>query len=550
MKKMILALLLLPSWAGAGFDTKWVETEVVLDRDGKGQVAYAVRWSAHGRDLHGFYFEGAAETPVFDHKGAYAVDDRGGRYGLEIKHVSGNKYDIILADGQGFQGGDITYFFRYAADFQAAGTLTQTMAGDKRLAVFNWSPVQWDEPLEHMTVKVIYPFPIAGGQVGEPELKGVNFMTEKFVNKEYLIDYPATDNGKGETLFTVRYHRSAPGTKYHFRIQSYVDAALFDLKTMASTGVLAGKPAGPWKAAPEKYYLGRYFPGGLLGTLPVTRGETFMLMLVFGAVFFAVPFVIMTRKHNSMLEAQAGISNINWDGAEWTPPKAQVSTFRKPGKVAKDLSPIEAGVLLGLPLAELGALMLGNMERKGLLKIISPDPLRVERAQGAFTSNDPYEQLLLGAVRPDGTVEEASLTSMVKSITAGMEQKIWDADLEATKAYYAARAETEKGEAPNNDSGWYWGAYRRRRGLYAHNRYDRTEAVGKGLSVPLGQAGGLNFDTFRTSASCYEGAFGRDACHDACHSACHSACHNACHSACHSACHGACHSACVSGGGH
>ncbi|HOI43873.1 MAG TPA: hypothetical protein PK523_13095, partial [Elusimicrobiales bacterium] len=158
MKRTIFFLLCcLPAFASAGYDFKWCETEVVLDRDGRGQVTYALRVGVSGMDFHGFYFEGAAEPPLFDRKGSYAVDDMDRNYPLEIKHVSGRKYDIILADGRSFNNGEITYFFRYAADLQAAGTLTQTMSGERRLAVFNWSPVQWDEALEHMTVKVIYP---------------------------------------------------------------------------------------------------------------------------------------------------------------------------------------------------------------------------------------------------------------------------------------------------------------------------------------------------------------------------------------------------------
>ncbi|HBE88178.1 MAG TPA: hypothetical protein DDW67_03450, partial [Elusimicrobia bacterium] len=514
MKRKLLFLLLccLPSFASAGYDLKWTETEVVLDRDGRGQVSYAVRWGVTGREIHAFYFEGAAEPPVFDRAGAYAVDDRGERYDLDIKHVSGRKYDIVLAGGRGFGGGDITFFFRYAADFQAGGTLTQTMAGERRLAVFNWSPVQWDEPLEHMTVKVVYPAPLLPGETGEAAASRLSFMTEKFVNERFLIDYPETVNEAGERLFTVRYHKKDAGTRFHMRTQTYVDAGVFDLQTMASAGLLAGTPKGPWRAAPENYYLGRYFPGGMLATLPITRGETLFLALVFAVFFGVLPFVVMTRKHNSMLVAQAGISEVNWEGTEWEPPKAQVSSFRKPGKVAKDLSPIEAGVILGLPLTELGGLILGNMERKGLLKITGTDPLRVSKPPHIYASNDPYETLLLGGIKPDGSVDEAALKEMVKSIAAGMEQKIWDADLEATKAYYRKKAETAAPAGAETDHGYYWGGYRRRFLRLDDRRYENTASVGEGLKGSLGDAASLDFETFRTSRSCYEGAFARDAC--------------------------------------
>ena len=108
-----------------------------------------------------------------------------------------------------------------------------------------------------------------------------------------------------------------------------------------------------------------------------------------------------------MLRAQAGIGAVNWDTTDWEPPKAQVSSFRVPGRIAKNLSPLEAGVLLDLPLAELLGLMVGNIERKGMLRIKSFSPLTVERRAGINASNDPYESTVLASVKPDGTIDEA-----------------------------------------------------------------------------------------------------------------------------------------------
>ena len=94
---ILLVILLLPpvcAWSG-GFRLRWVEVDVVLDKDGKAQVSYAVRWSCSGADLHGFYFEGFSGEPVFDSGNSYALDQDNNRYTLDIKKLGSRKYDII-----------------------------------------------------------------------------------------------------------------------------------------------------------------------------------------------------------------------------------------------------------------------------------------------------------------------------------------------------------------------------------------------------------------------------------------------------------------------
>nr|MDA8131450.1 hypothetical protein [Elusimicrobiota bacterium] len=319
---LLAALLALPRAAAAGFGMKWVETEVILDRDGKAQVSYAVRWAGSGQ-LHGFYFEGFQETPVFDAGRAYALDSSGNKYQLDIKKLSDRKYDIVLAGGQAVTSGEITYFFRYAADLQASGNLTQTMSGDRKLAVFNWSPVQWDDPVGHEALTVRFPVALASPQVDDKTLSGLGFMTEKFVNERYSIDYPAVKNAEGRDIFSVRFFRKDLESRYHFQVQVYLDASHFALNTMAYGSLTKDLPQKmQYKPASEKYYLNRYFPGSMLSSLPLNRRETILVLIALAAVFVLLPFVVMTIKHNAMLTAQAGISAVNWDGTEWEPPKA------------------------------------------------------------------------------------------------------------------------------------------------------------------------------------------------------------------------------------
>jgi len=545
----IAALLAFPPiCAAAGFKMNWVESEVTLDRDGKARVSYSVRWTASGGPLHGFYFEGLQESPVFDRAGAYALDGAGNRYPLEINKLSDKKYDIVLADGRAFTDGKITYFFRYTADLERSGSLALTDfppssdpeapaqvrragggAGDKRLVVFNWAPVQWQDAMAHQAVTVRFPVSAESGKSWDAFPAQAGFRTDKFVNERYLVDYPEVKNAEGERVFSARFFRRGLESRYHFRIQVYLDARYFELKTGAPGALqeAAAQKENPQPAG-EKHYLNRYFPGGMLAGLPLDRGGKVLLVSALAAVFCLLPFLIMTVKHRSMLTAQEGLSAVKWDGTEWTPPKLQMGTFRKPGKVSAKLTPIEAGMLLGMPVGELLSLSLANMERKGLLKIKAVEPLCVERKNYAGPGGDPYENVLLNSVKPDGTLDQGAVNETVKTIAAGLEQKLWDCDLAASRTYYKKQLDAYQPGKADTDKDYYWGGYRRRFNGYINPIYARVESVNKDLGAKVPELAS-SFENFRTTQACYEGAFNRNVCHDACHSACHSACVSAGH---------------------
>jgi hypothetical protein len=57
-KKIFLALIFLISSllicslvCRAGFRLKWVEVDVILDKDGKAQISYTIRWSCRNANL-------------------------------------------------------------------------------------------------------------------------------------------------------------------------------------------------------------------------------------------------------------------------------------------------------------------------------------------------------------------------------------------------------------------------------------------------------------------------------------------------------------------
>lgn len=190
---------------------RFVETEVLLFPDGKASVEYVVRYTVISREFHGFYFEGLDRLiPLFDRENASAIDSQGNTYGLDIKGAGPGRYDIVLDRGRSVTSGDITYRFRFAADMADAGYLALTSTDNRDLVVFNWAPTKWDSPLDHYTVKVIYPLEYTSQQTDrtsiETALLAQDFAAERWMNQEYRIDYRLREVG-GRQQIEVLLHK-------------------------------------------------------------------------------------------------------------------------------------------------------------------------------------------------------------------------------------------------------------------------------------------------------------------------------------------------------
>ena len=102
------ALLIVASTSFAlSTDLESADIAVVLRTDGKADVFYRLLWKASGGQMHGFYFQGEAFSPVWNLEGCYADIPGSTRVPLEVKPMGGGKYDIVLAKGRGFSGEEI-----------------------------------------------------------------------------------------------------------------------------------------------------------------------------------------------------------------------------------------------------------------------------------------------------------------------------------------------------------------------------------------------------------------------------------------------------------
>ncbi|HHY65107.1 MAG TPA: hypothetical protein GX501_08680, partial [Clostridiaceae bacterium] len=169
-------------------------------------------------------------------------------YDIDIEKLSGGYYDIVNSGNKRLGGEHLTYKIRFAADMARAGYLARTTSGEgKSLVVLNWAPVQFDEPMDHYTVRINYPLEVPDGTDTREEIEQLllhnDFYTETWMNEEYLIDY------RVEMLDSVQraqvlLHRDSPGMKYHFRIQQYISEELFsELPDLTKSPEVSAKPS-------------------------------------------------------------------------------------------------------------------------------------------------------------------------------------------------------------------------------------------------------------------------------------------------------------------
>ncbi|WP_419597128.1 hypothetical protein, partial [Thiolapillus sp.] len=370
-------------------------------------------------ELHGFYFEGNDKLKVgmaVDQAGA--VDSRGNKYRLDIRKLNRGKWDILLANGQGVpQGQTVTFNLPFRTDFHVAGYLGPTTADDGReLVYFNWAPVQWDEAAnqDHYTLKILTPYMLPDKQVNPRQVvdSGRLVLTEPWVNEKYLIDYQRGPNNR----LLIVFHKNNPGNRYHMRVQFYLPAGWFKL---------TARPVQRATAVPGR---------------GESAGNSWLLVL--GLAVIGAFFGVVKGKQRSMFKAREGLDEIRWENLDWTPPKLILSEFRKPGKVCKDLTPLEAAFYLEIPFKLIVSSMLNSMVLEGFLKIESESPLRVKVLQPPNLHElDEYEQLFYHSLADDGELSQAELEDLMNTAVKKVQLKAWDADIEATQEYYRKQVE-------------------------------------------------------------------------------------------------------------
>ncbi|MGD8979141.1 MAG: hypothetical protein PVH23_03605, partial [candidate division WOR-3 bacterium] len=343
-------------------DLQWVEVDVSLWQDGRADFVYKVRYDVLSGEMHGFYLQGLSVEPYFDYDNSHAVDEHGRQYALDIRDL-GSKYDVLLARGQAFGPGVITFVVHFGGDLGQSGNLAATTSEYGELVVLNWSPPQWDEPLEHYTVYVYYPITVMQEEVNPDDY---GFKTERFMNERYLMSYFGQEY-QGEYFFTVRIHRNNIAAREKMLIQQYVPADYFQTERF-----------GKVEITPER-----------------KKKFSFPYELLY-MVLYVVPYLFYSnRKARRMKGAYSEVAGLQWLKKDWIPPKIEVATFRKSGKVAK-LHLIEAAFLLDYSVNKILTILANKLEQNGVIQFTSRKPL-IMKVLKRPTSLRYYESAFLDA---------------------------------------------------------------------------------------------------------------------------------------------------------
>ena len=261
-----------------------------------------------------------------------------------------------------------------------------------------------------------------------------------------------------------------------------------------------------------------------------------------------------------------------------------------------DLHPVEVGMLLGLDISQIVAMVAQAMHDDGTLVLKSLDPLQAIPV-GPYPNE--IERRFAEIFDDTGEMDVGRLNAFLEWAVSEMQDKTWDCDLPATRAYYLGllydnpeevdptklhykfvEGQTIAQNSPAIAHAHYW-RYCSDYYMGAGRRECDLDGVRESLGESIAEFSAVGEVRDSLEKACYS------ACHDACHDACYSApayvvrpepvrcepvrreppvrrdiaervratssqakassCHTRSHDACHSACHDACHSACVSG---
>jgi hypothetical protein len=512
--------------AALSTDLVSAETTVVLRPDGKATVIYRLEWQARGGEMHGFYFQGEAFKPVWDMARCWADLPDGTRSALSITNL-GNKFDVVLAGGKGFSGK--AYFnLTYGGDFAGAGLVGRTTAADDRkLVFFDWAPVQWNQSLKYRAVRLVLPIKARAATLTGDEKAAIPVQTEKNVNAENKIDWYGSKGDDGAYYLTGLFYQRDVPTRGSQRLRLYFPEAHLALTAepaddtsapeAASEQETQAEPAAaeeeraPAPPAPAREYVAYDFRTHPLGAC---------------AVFLPIIFVglaLYTRRLAVFRKKRALLAGMSWAGDAWSPPRILVGSYQVPGKVAEGLHPVEVALLMELPLPRVAAIMIEGLKRQGLVELVSESPLQI-RVLGAKKAEQEYEEAFLAAFDSEGRVLSGLMADFFESAIKKLQEKVWDCDIDATKAYYRKRIQEAEAEAEAPAAQLassipyhhYWVGYG-----YMSSHADHYASVTLPSELNTGYA------EFMRSAACFSGCFspagGTIGMVDACYSACHNA---------------------------
>jgi len=103
-----------------------------------------------------------------------------------------------------------------------------------------------------------------------------------------------------------------------------------------------------------------------------SEGRIILLTILIG--LFVMIYIIVGRKHSSVMKARETLDQIQWARQDWDPPKIEIASFRKDGTVATGLDAVEIALIIGIPYKRIISVIISKLVEQGFLEEISEEP--------------------------------------------------------------------------------------------------------------------------------------------------------------------------------
>ncbi|MHB1416070.1 MAG: hypothetical protein ACYC1C_12550 [Chloroflexota bacterium] len=270
---------------------------------------------------------------------------------------------------------------------------------------------------------------IRGGQTGTLHLRArVNDMVfpdsqdDSYASVEFAPHYYGSDFVHGSTYLEVSFYLP-PGVT--------PDEPRYHQEQFTSAAVKDGQVVYTWvkeNARPDRQYMfGASFPKQYVDKIsqPSIDFDPIIEAGVVIAVFLAVIGAVI-------ITPILAIGAARRRRLDYLPPVISVEGV----EIRRGLTAPEAAVLMELPLDRVLTLISFGLIRKGALRVLTSNPLRVEALKPEPEGLKPYEVSFLRAVGPDGRLDEAILRAMVVDLVKSVNRQMKGFSGRDTLAYY------------------------------------------------------------------------------------------------------------------
>ncbi|MFX1603690.1 MAG: hypothetical protein ACFFCK_09415, partial [Promethearchaeota archaeon] len=453
-----------------------IYVDVVVLPNGRINVTYWITISVLDGSLGGFDLLGIQESTIYDPDRAYA-------------EVGGNKYNLVVGTrSTGYaldwtprtqSGENVTVVFGY---FSTNRVVEKTLD----LAVFHWSPVQWEVSVDYQNVRVIYPIEmnatwISGdGGITQEGADYAGYITDyrEGVEDNFGTLYPFDENNTlaypssptaDPRYFSVSLEHNNLDPYDHFIVWHYVNWSWFapyllpgalgyeteqNINVDANTEFEVELDVFNYGDAPLDdvtvsmsvpdnltltsgqvvTYLGSLDGGDISGlayrfipdNIPTIVQITFQIsasnlntsdwvtlnvdvyirevipplippaVLVFGFTGIAAVGIIYAGYRRV-----TGHYGAHWEADDTTSvyqsPEISIQTFGTPGTVA-DLDPVESAFFVNTTRKKLVSMILMSCVRKGAVRVLSSDPLKLSDTGIRFEDLTYYEEMFVDSI--------------------------------------------------------------------------------------------------------------------------------------------------------